>query len=119
MLMISCNCTNSRVKVLLLQTSNELYQTALGRGSSSRRTPPHIRHILGLITATPLRSGVSSNLVMLRKVLQVTCTGLDLQLITCAAEAPVVVHGTNKKYWDSIKHQVLVRVCVYAKAIPI
>ena len=40
-----------------------------------------------------------------------TCTGLDLQPITCAAEAPVVVHGTYKKAWDSIKHQVL--VCVY------
>lgn len=36
---------------------------------------------------------------------------LDLQPITSAAEAPVVVHGTYKKAWDSIKHQV-VRVCV-------
>ena len=39
------------------------------------------------------------------------CTGLDLQPITSVAEAPVVVHGTYKKAWDSIKHQV---VCVYS-----
>ena len=38
-----------------------------------------------------------------------TCTALDLQPITCAAEAPVVVH-TYKKAWDSIKHQVLMYV---------
>lgn len=35
------------------------------------------------------------------------CTGLELQPITSAVEAPVVVHGTYKKAWDSIKHQVL------------
>ena len=35
-------------------------------------------------------------------------TGLDLQPITSAAEAPIVVHGTYKKAWDSIKHQVRV-----------
>ena len=40
-------------------------------------------------------------------------TGLDLQPIICAAEAPVVVHGTYKKAWESIKHQVLCVVCVY------
>ena len=42
-----------------------------------------------------------------------TCTALDLQPITCAAEAPVVVHGTYKKAWDSIKHQVLMYVHVH------
>ena len=111
MLMISCN--HRSLRGLLLQISNKLYQIALSRGSPSRRTPPQIKHMLELIRAIPLRSVVSSNLVMLWKVLQVTCTGLDVQPITCAAEAPVVVHGTYKKAWDSIKHQVLVYVHVH------
>lgn len=52
-------------------------------------------------------SGKFTCVCVIRIAVMTTCTELELQPITSAAEVPTVVHGTYKDVWDSIKRQVL------------